>query len=264
MTAILQDHLPFAPWMQAASARMPGVQPVTMSDWLQVDETYSAQLAEKARLLEARAPEVLALSKSAEPAAQELLALVLAQLQARPGFKVKTDHVIRPDGQSIPLHRDSPLEVLAALVQEDFAILLKEGGEHVLRGALICFPASWSLSEKLGRPLSTIHDPVDIYSGDMARRVQRLFDAARPGQPLMRANALIYVEPELFQPRPYGQAKPAQPGDPVYMRSERQVILRLPKTNAVVFSIHTYVVAWANLTEAQRDGWRASAGAFDR
>ena len=33
MTAILQDHLPFAPWMQAASARMPGVQPIAMADW---------------------------------------------------------------------------------------------------------------------------------------------------------------------------------------------------------------------------------------
>ncbi|MEL7176178.1 MAG: DUF3445 domain-containing protein [Pseudomonadota bacterium] len=258
MTVILQDHLPFAPWMQAASARMPGVQPITMSDWLQVDETYSTQLAEKARLLEARAPEVLALSKSAEPAAQELLALVLAQLQARADFKVETDHVIRPDGQSIPLHRDNPLEVLAALVQEDFAILLKEGAEHVLRGALICFPASWSLAEKMNRPLSTIHDPVDSYTGDMARRVQRLFDAARADQPLMRANALMYLEPDLFQPRPHGQAKPVRAGDPIYLRSERQVILRLPQTNAVVFSIHTYVVAWTDLTTAQRESWRNS------
>ncbi len=258
MTAILQDHLPFAPWMQAASARMPGVQPIAMADWLQVDEAYDAQLAEKARLLKVRASEVLALSEAAKPAVQELLGVVLTQLEARADFIVKSDCVIRPDDQPVPIRRDKPLETLAEMVQEDFAILMKEGGEHILRGALIGFPASWSLSEKLGRPLSVIHAPVESYTSDMARRVQRLFDAARAGEPLMRANALIYVEPELFQPRPAGVAKPGAEGDPAYLRSERQVILRLPETDAVVFSIHTYVVAWGDLTEAQRASWPAS------
>jgi len=32
-------------------------------------------------------------------------------------------------------------------------------------------------------------------------------------------------------------------GSAPYLRSERQSILRLPDTGAVVFSIHTYVVA---------------------
>ncbi|MEL7212588.1 MAG: DUF3445 domain-containing protein [Pseudomonadota bacterium] len=264
MTAILQDHLPFAPWMQAASARMPGVQPIAMADWLQVDGAYAAQMAEKARLLEACRPEVLALSDKAAPAADELLQLVLQQLDGRADFDVSPDRVRRPDGLSVPLAWDQPLETLSKLVQEDFAILVKEGAEHVLRGALICFPASWTLAEKIGQPLTHIHAPVESYTADMARRVQRLFDAARAGQPLMRANALIYVDPELFQPRPQGQSKPLRAGDPAYLRSERQVILRLPKTDAVVFSIHTYVVAWTNLSVAQRESWRASRGAFDR
>lgn len=258
MPVILQKSLPFAPWMQAASARMPGVQPVTMADWVQVDEAYGAQLAEKARLLEADARAVLALEPVAIGAARELLEVVLAQIAMRDDFALRGDLVTRPDGEIASINHDKPLETLSTLVQEDVAILIREGDEHVLRGALICFPASWTLAEKIGRPLAAIHDPVDSYTAQMAARVQRLFDAVRVGQPLMRANALMYVDPTLFQPRRQGEAKPVRPGDPSYMRSERQTILRLPKTDAVVFTIHTYVVAWDDLSAAQRNGWRAS------
>ena len=38
------------------------------------------------------------------------------------------------------------------------------------------------------------------------------------------------------------------------MRSERQCLVRLPQTGAVVFAIHTYVVRMADLTQAERDG----------
>ena len=258
MPAILQKRLPFAPWMQAGTARLPGVQPIAMADWLQVDEAYTAQLARKAQLLATMPEAVLALKPSARDAAGELLDLVLAQLHARSYYRITGDDLIRPDGISTLIELGKPLETLASIIQEDVAILMKEGDEHVLRGALICFPASWALDEKIGRPLSTIHDPVDSYGDEMARRVQRLFDAARVGQPLMRANALMYLEPELFQPRRQGDAKPTRAGDPAFMRSERQTILRLPKSGAVVFTIHTYVVAWDDLSDAQQKGWRAS------
>ena len=258
MPVILQDSLPFAPWMQAATARLPGIQPIAMADWVQVDEAYGAQLDEKARLLAQQREAVLAEAPDAHAASGELLALVLEQLGRRNDFDVVGDHVVRPDGVSTLVNRDTPLETLASLVQEDVAILMKDGDEHVLRAALICFPASWSLAEKIGRPLAAIHAPVDSYAPQMARRVQRLFDASRAGKPLMRANALRYVDPELFQPRRFGDAKPIEPGAPAFMRSERQTILRLPKTGAVVFTIHTYVVAWGDLTDAQRAGWQAS------
>lgn len=258
MSAILQKNLPFAPWMEAQTARLPGVQPVSMEDWLQVDEAYTAQLSKKAILLQDHGPDVLAMQPQAEEAAKELLQLVVDTLSKRADFTVSDERIVRPDGVSVALSGASPLETLSRLVQEDFAILIKGQGEHILRGALICFPASWKLSEKIGRPLSTIHEPVESYSSDIGKRVQRLFDAVRPGKPLMRANALMYLEPDLFQPRPQGDTKPMRDGDPAYMRSERQTILRLPETDAVVFSIHTYVVAWENLTMQQQESWRAS------
>ena len=89
---------------------------------------------------------------------------------------------------------------------------------------------------------------------DLARRVQRLFDALHPDRPLWRANALFYHDPALYQPRREDDPRPAPPGRADYLRSERQSLLRLPETRAVVFSIHTWVVPWSCLTPDQRAG----------
>lgn len=240
--------------MQPASRRLPGVQPVDMADWLQVDDAYAAQMARRAELLKTERDRVLAMQDSAGAAAVELLDLVLAQLPAL-GFS-GDDPVTTPDGRQVAIDRDAPLQTLCHLVQEDFCILQEQGGAHVLTGALLCFPASWSLHEKMGHPLLDIHAPVENYDAGMNARVERIFSSARAGRPMMRANALIYADPELFHPHRHSdlQREASRGG---YVRSERQSILRLPRSNAVVFSIHTYQIFEENLTPAQRDGLKA-------
>ena len=146
-----------------------------------------------------------------------------------------------------------PLGTLGQLLQEDFCLLQKPEGanEHLLTGAVLCFPAGWRLSEKFMRPLLAIHDPVPEYDAKLGARVQRLFDGVQVDRPLWRFNVLWYDDPELYQPR--SAIAPRELGDPAqapYLRSERQCILRLPETRAVVFSIHTYVVARADVPDA--------------
>ncbi len=238
--------------MVPAARRLPGIQPLDMADWLVVDEAFAAQMALRDRLLVERRADVFGASDIAP--AQELLNLVLAHLG--PDYRVEPDRVIRPDGVEVGLDSDHPLVVAARLVQEDLCLLEQPdgAGEHVLTGAVLCFPASWTLAEKLGRPLTTIHDPVPDYAADMAARVQRLFDALHPDRPLWRANALLYDDPTLYQPRRHADRRDRPEGQPPFLRSERQSLLRLPETRAVVFSIHTWVVAWENLTPEQRAG----------
>ena len=255
MAAILHSRLPVAPWMQEATRRLPGVQPLAEGeDWLAVDEAYAGQMARRDSLLAERPDEVHALLPEGRAGAEELLAFVLDKLALRGDFQVAEAEVIRPDGQPVRIDTDAPLMTLGRLVQQDLCILTKQGDEHVLTGAVLCFPASWSLAEKIGRPLTRIHDPVAPYDGAMAKRVQRLFDMARPDRPLWRVNALFYDDPELFQPRRTEARRPLPGHLAPYLRSERQTILRLPGTQAMVFSIHTILVAREALTEAQRDG----------
>jgi hypothetical protein len=73
--------------------------------------------------------------------------------------------------------------------------------------------------------------------------VQRLFDGIRSGRPLWRFNALNYADPTLHQPRSESDRRPERHDDTAaYLRSERQSLWRLPRTQAVVFGIHTFVV----------------------
>ena len=237
---ILQPAIP-EDQRQAASRPLPGIQPLNGSDWLTVDVAYGPQLAERARLLTHRRSAVLACEPCAEAAVCELLDEVLTLLEIRPDFEVGPTTVTRPDGVTVAVDRNAPLDTLSRLVTEDLCLLQKKGDEHVLTAALLCFPASWTLAEKIGKPLITLHAPVAEYNEALARRVQRLFDGVKVGRPIWRANLLKYDDPDLHQPRLESDRRPIAGDRSRYERSERQVLWRLPKTGAVVFSIHTSV-----------------------
>ena len=245
MDVVVQDIIPQAQIL-AAQARLPQVYPVDPAEWLRVDVAYAAQLAQKATLIADRRDAVIAVLPGAEAAVAEVLEAVLAALAGMPGFVIRPDRVCRPDGVWVDLNRADPFLTLSRLVQEDFCIHQKRGAEHVLTAALLAFPAAWTLAEKIGQPLSRIHAPVGRYDPDIAARVQRMFDMITPGRVLWRANMLRYDSPALFQPHTEAAPRPVgQPTSP-YLRSERQCILRLPVTGAVVFSIHTTLVRAAN------------------
>ena len=233
MTEILQEDLPAE---MAGAPALPGVAPCGADDWLRVDDAYAAQMARRVDLLETRSEAVLWCAPEALGAAREVLDEALAILPAK-GFAVAPSEVVCPDGRCVTVDRDRPLWTLGQLVQEDICILQKRGDQHVLTAAVLCFPASWRLLEKVGRPLTDIHTPVAEYDVDLARRVQRLFDGVRAGRPLWRFNKLAYGDAELHQPR-----RIASSGTARFIRSERQCILRMPQSDAVVFSIHTWVV----------------------
>jgi hypothetical protein len=233
MPFILHSALPQA---LTANAALPGTRPCDADDWLRVDEVYAAQMAYRAELLREKRAAVLYAPDDVLDPARELLDETLAILPAK-GFTVANDTVQCPDGRDVPINRNTPLLTLGHLVQEDLCILEKRGAEHVLTSAVLCFPASWRLADKVGRPLTTIHDPVPAYDGNIAARVQRLFDGVQVGRPLWRFNRLRYADPDLHQPVRQDPEAPRP-----FHRSERQCILRLPRTQAVVFTIHTYVV----------------------
>jgi dimethylamine monooxygenase subunit A len=241
MGVILQRAIP-PEQVEAAGMPLPRMVPLQAGDWLRVDEAYAAQLAEKARLIAERRGDVIAVLPGTEAACAELLDMVLEEVAGMAGYLLAHGRVLRPDGYVIDVDRDDPLGTLSQLVQEDFCIHEKRGEEHVLVAALLCFPAAWTLAEKIGHPLTRIHVPVELYDADIARRVQRMFDMVGEGRALWRANMLRYDDPSLFQPHTEANPRPVGRPESPYLRSERQTILRLPETGAVVFSIHTTVV----------------------
>lgn len=235
---ILQDQLP-EDMRVAAAARLPKMQPVA-GNWLRFDEAYGPQMALKRRLIATQRDRVIGQMPDGAAAARECLEVVLAALPD--SFRVAGDVVTCPDGEAVTVAWDDPFATMGQLLQQDICILEKHGAEHALTGAVLCFPASWALAEKLGRPLTGIHVPVAPYDEAVAMRVQRLFDGIQPGRPIWRSNLLRYDAPELHQPRPEADPRPVGTAHSPYLRSEHQTLLRLPRTSAVVFAIHTVVV----------------------
>ena len=236
---VLQDRMP-AGQAKVAAAPIPAMRPV-VGPWLFCDMAYGAQMVLRRSLLETCERDVYAQTPGGLGAARGFLAMVLDVLPD--GFVVEQGDVVCPDGVRICLDWDAPLWSVGHMLQQDVCILEKQDAEHVLSGAVLCFPASWTLSEKIGKPLSMIHAPVTEYDTTIAARVQRMFDGARPDVALWRANALRYVDPALYQPRREDDPRIKHLADAAYMRSERQTVLRLPRSDAVAFVIHTTVVA---------------------
>lgn len=250
MDTPLHARLPFAPWADPRTRRMPGVLPLDPDDWLRVDEAYAAQMALRDRLIAGRPDEVIAALPGAAAAVDELFGAVMPLLPSL-GFAVAGHGVRRPDGVDVVPDPARPLWTLGRLLQNDFCVMQEDGqGEHLLSAAVLCFPAGWRLAEKLGRPMMRIHLPVEKYDADVGRRVQRLLDAVRPEAPLWRANAHHSGAP-LFNPLSEDHPKHTGARALPFIRSERQCLVRLPLTRAVVFSIHTYLVRIEDLTEAQ-------------
>lgn len=248
---ICQNTLPVAPWMDVLGARLPGLQPVAEGDWLRVDDAYAEQMAYRDHLLKERLGEVFL--RVAGPAHVEtaLFNQVAEAVLALPGFERLEHGIRRPDGVVVdPAREFSAVIAAARLAQEDFLILEQTPDGHVLTSGVLCFPASWTLAQKMGRNMIGIHQPVDRYNDGIARRVNRVMDVLQEGNAVWRANVLCYNDPELHQPRLEHERRPFDPEGPVYVRVERQALKRLTPA-AMVFSIHTYLVPLSALTEEQ-------------
>jgi len=243
----------YAPYAHPRQSRKPGLVPLDPATWIETDEHFAKQMAYRDRLVAERRDIIFAETAESQPAQAELLELLCAYLSTRDDFTVGSAAVQRPDEVRVSLDDEPAVLVAGRLVQEDFCILEKGADEYVLTAAILCFPSRWSLAEKIGHPLTAIHGPVPDYSDDLAKRVNRVFEGVKPNLPLWRANWTIHDHSELHQPS--GQWRREEGGDTLYMRVERQVerqtFVRLPRTQAVVFGIRTFIDPLDRLTKEQ-------------
>ncbi len=139
----------------------------------------------------------------------------------------------------------APLLDIGLAVQEDLLVL--EAHQHTYRlvaGALF-FPALWRLQDKLGKGLAAIHGPVPNYSEQLETGMDRLFARLKSDQPLERFNWTLHDTPDLYRPGVHGGADDQWASSPalaeqLWLRGERQVLLRLPASGAILFTIKTW------------------------
>lgn len=224
------DLDPASSWL-AMGTRSLGDRP-----WLIIDEQRNAELALRARLLREQRALVLAALPGAEAAVAELTELVTAH------------------GVVVPADED-PLVALGCAVTEDLVVLRRGDVEWEIEAGVVCFPSRWNLSDRIGRPLATVHGPTPGYDSVLADRVTSLLD--RLGSRIVRRrNWFVHPDPDLFQPtRPASDPIVASPdvGSDLFLRSERQTLRSLPATGRIVFTIKTQQTTLGDLlADAER------------
>ncbi|MGF1552010.1 MAG: DUF3445 domain-containing protein [Paracoccaceae bacterium] len=261
---VLLAPAPYLPFLDPRQSRLPGIQPLDPAEWTVVHDDFAAQMRLRERLIEARADAVLATLPEGVAPAEELRAVLLDHLAGCPDYAAENGALVRPDGARVATSGPA-MAAIGRMAAEDWCVLTPdpEAGEYRLVAAVLCFPSRWSLAEKLGRPLTAIHDPVPDYDATLARRVNRLFEGIRPGRPLWRANWLVHDDPTLFQPSAKGDAGDAAGHDGLYLRTERQTLARLPETEAVVFGIKTSVTPIEALGREARERLAALFAGLD-
>jgi dimethylamine monooxygenase subunit A len=246
-------HLPFedGPFRMAM-----GLLACPEPDWIELDERYPAELAERRGLLTTRHADAFAAIPGSEAARAEVLAMLAAHLPARyPAWFRRDGHrlhnALTGEDWDLAAPPCDPLELAGRLVQEDLCLVRPEPDGPVLEAALLCAPSRWRLAEKIGLPLLAVHAPVPLYAERLGRPVDRFMGQLKPGRIALRMNWSVVDDAALFQLGGKHRTAvdagitTANAGARLHLRTERQTFRRLPRSGRVLFTIrvHSYPLA---------------------
>ncbi|KAJ5995559.1 hypothetical protein N7481_002536 [Penicillium waksmanii] len=150
---------------------------------------------------------------------------------------------------------DEALATSALLVQDDLVIMMKnDDGQYHLDAAAVCLPGFWRLKEKFRMSLDTLHFEAGVphYEAKLQKAMNKFFQKLTPDKPVERNNFFIQLDDGLHWSHRMGDQQGTEVAswatansrgltvDEIHFRSERQTLRRLPRSNAIVFTIRTY------------------------
>ncbi|MDW6025062.1 DUF3445 domain-containing protein [Mesorhizobium sp. BAC0120] len=228
-----------------------GLKPLDAALWLDVDGQYETYLAEKRRIYAEIPDKVFVAEEGTQDAQHEVLHLVASHMRERFPTLVPNESPLSPNGASLNAH---PLYAASLLVQEDLVLMRRDEEGWRLVAASLCFPSSWSLTEKFGKPLQDIHTPVPGFGPGtrIADVIQRIFDKLQVAQPVERMNWSLQAGSALYMPlsnagrQERAERKPSHFAETdvaanAFIRVERQTLRKLPKSGDVLFTIRIYL-----------------------
>ncbi|TPK58870.1 DUF3445 domain-containing protein [Mesorhizobium sp. B2-4-19] len=236
-----------------------GLKPLDPANWIEVDGYLLPYLAEKRRLYAEIPERVFVEEDGTRDAQQEVLDLLGAHLPERfsrthrrtdAGVEIvgAANHPALPSGLA-----DAPLVAASLLVQEDLIVMRRDDSGWRLAAGSLCFPSSWSLLEKFGKPLQQIHEPVPGFGPGTrpAELINRMFDGLQ-GQAVERFNWSIQADNALYHPlsnveridRATNRPTRFPDGDVkahAFIRVERQTLRKLPSSRDILFTIRIHL-----------------------
>jgi hypothetical protein len=243
-----------------------GLKPLELAEWIEVGDDLDMYLAEKRRLYATVPDKVFVEEPDTREAQREVLDLIEAHLarhhpellewskasagpySAEVVGEARNDKAQNRDDADAP-----PLRTASLLVQEDLILMRRgENGWRLAAGSL-CFPSSWSLREKFGRPLHEIHAPVPGFGGGTrnADLISRMFDSLQ-GQAVLRWNWSLQAGNDLYLPFSHQERVDRATNRPsrfstdeiaaqAFIRVERQTLRKLPVSGDILFTIRIHL-----------------------
>ncbi len=159
------------------------------------------------------------------------------------------DSFVFGDSSTLPL---PPMEYIGRQLQGDFAILDQRNGDLFMDAGIVTCPADWSIAFDKGMSFTEWHGPVPMaHQEGVFERALKYLTAIQVGKPVRRLNWTLTVNARMdTSPETYHQwgsdrasVTPENIAEKVYLRVELQVLDRMPRSNALMFSIRTYLMS---------------------
>ena len=160
-----------------------------------------------------------------------------------------------------------PMEYITRQCQGDFSLLDQRDDNIWMDAGIATTQADWSLDFDIGMNFMEWHAPVPFahQMGVFERALKYLLNL-QIDKPVRRLNWTMTVNPRLdTSPEQYPywgkdrtQVTAENAGTKVYLRVELQGLWRLPRSNAIVFSIRGYLASLAELSTSPKWARRLS------
>jgi hypothetical protein len=207
------------------------------NEWFDLSRSSPDALAERRRWVDESFGETVVWSPEAAPLLEELRRL----------FAGVPDSVESEPASAEACGRFS------SLWEPDFVLLRPDGaGDFRLAAGCVCFPSSWSVREKLGLPVTAIHDIVPTLNETLGERIRRFLLNVQGDAVWERENWGLAAHGERNN-HPWRELPRPGPDTPLgdyRLRVEHQAFRALPQSGGLLFVIHLMVHP---LTDVLRD-----------
>ena len=158
-----------------------------------------------------------------------------------------------------------PMEYITRQCQGDFCLIDQRDNNLWMDAGIATAQADWSLDFDIGMNFMEWHGPVPLAHelGVFDRALKFLLNLQQ-GRPVRRLNWTMTINPRMdTSPEKYHKwgsdratVTPENAGEKVHLRVELQGLWRLPRSNAIVFSIRGYLMSIADIATIPKWGRR--------
>jgi hypothetical protein len=238
--------------------------------WFDVDEHYVTEMNERRLMLEKDPKRCIVMPHMRQASWYFLEMVMLHYSENYPEhFQLQRDglnwhwinqplnidvHFIFGDAESLDI---DPFEFISRQFQGDVALLDQRDGDLFMDAGMITGPADWSLNFDAGMSFKQWHAPVPQLAHNLGvfERALKFLLNIQVGQPYRRLNWTMTINPRMdtssetyhLWGHERAMVTTENAGEMVHLRVELQMMPRLAISNALLFSIRTYLISLNDL-----------------